>query len=365
MGSLKMLHNKKGQVRILEAMLCCFILVIGIIYSIRISTVYSTIDNNNLQTVAENIIGVLQHSDAVSSAVKNQSGWEAELAALMQSLLAPDTYYKLTLRNQVTGEVEGELTNFFQSNSSMTLDSLTVGRTITVSIPQSKVVPMPVDVMLIMDCSGSMADRINNMGETKIVGAKAAAISFLDQLNSSKDSVGLVRFSTTVSTPITGLTTNFLTVENSINNAQPDGWTDIGDSIGSATDELVSSGRPDSFWAIILLTDGKANRPQYPGSQHPSDAQNEAYAGNYALQKANEAGYYQIRTYTIGLGSATSDYNATNLQNIASATPGGQYYPSPTVEDLTQIYSDIVKTFPTLSVSYNVVVMELTLMKPQ
>lgn len=344
-----MLRNRKGQMRIIEAMITCFILVLGLSVSIYLSNVYAVMESGNIEKVATNILNMLDDVDVVEKVISDQSSWESELKGLIENLLPPDTFYNLTLRSALTGEILGEITNLAEWNASSNMDSFSIERVVTMSLPLGRSEYLPLDVMLVMDVSGSMNDRLPGDTRTKIDGTKQAAKMFIDQLNSSRDRVGLVTFSTEA-TLRTHLTNDFAKVKSDIDNLYPNGYTDIGDGISNATGEFNLNGRRDNntVWVTILLSDGMANRPL--GTN----------ATEYALNKAEEASAMGIRIYTIGLGAKTV-IDEVLLREITAN--GGKYYYAPSADDLTDIYTRIVQDLM-FEVKYDVIILELTIMKP-
>ena len=182
------------------------------------------------------------------------------------------------------------------------------------------------DVLMVMDRSGSMGYD----NPTRLSEAKSAANGFLSKLGAG-DQSGLVSFATTASLNKT-LSNSHTATQSQINSLVAVGATNIGDSIKMANAELSSSRiNPLAEQIMILLTDGKANKPNGPGyGEYASDVA-------YALAKADEAASAGIKIFTIGLGS---DINATMLQQIATKT-GGTYYFAPTANDLDEIFDQI------------------------
>ena len=165
---------------------------------------------------------------------------------------------------------------------------------------------------------------------TKISAAKETANSFLDLLGAG-DQSALVSFANNATLDKT-LSNNHDQTKTAINSLVAAGATDIGDAINLAKGELTSIRiNPSADQIMILLTDGKANKPNGPGyGEWPADVA-------YALTKAGEAAAAGIKIFTIGLDN---DINATMLQQIASAT-GGQYYFAPTAAELQAIFDQI------------------------
>jgi len=184
----------------------------------------------------------------------------------------------------------------------------------------------PIDVMLIIDRSGSMEGA-------KILAAKSAAKTFGTFLTDS-DRAGLVSFETTakLNQSLKFMdTANKIILNNTIDDLQVGDQTNIGDAILIANGELISSGRTSPvIWVEILLTDGQANQP------FVNTAQDIEYAINASINASKE----NIIIYTIGLGSGA---DSATLIEIANNT-GGKYYFAPDSSVLEQIYMDIAET---------------------
>ena len=168
--------------------------------------------------------------------------------------------------------------------------------------------------------------------KSKINNAKDAANSFLNNMGAS-DQSALVSFSD-LATLDKALSDNHANTKTAVNNLSPIGSTNIGDAIGAGIDELNSArSNPQATKAMILLTDGKANKPNGNGSgENPDDVQ-------YAIDKATEAAGYDYKIFTVGLGS-NGEINESMLQEIATVT-GGNYHHAPNGSDLTGIYDEI------------------------
>ncbi|MCG2698565.1 VWA domain-containing protein [Candidatus Parcubacteria bacterium] len=178
-----------------------------------------------------------------------------------------------------------------------------------------------VDAVMIIDRSGSMAWD----SPTRLSQAKDAANSFLSNLGAN-DQSALVSFATSASLNKV-LSDGHSATQSAINGLIASGWTNIGDAIKLANQELSSArANPQAVKVAILLTDGAANRPLDKGDPEI-----------YAETKAAEAAALGYKIFTIGLGSGV---NETMLQNIASTT-GAQYYFAPDGAALAGIYNDI------------------------
>ncbi|MHA1872857.1 MAG: vWA domain-containing protein [Candidatus Heimdallarchaeaceae archaeon] len=175
----------------------------------------------------------------------------------------------------------------------------------------------PVDIVLIMDRSGSMRGQ-------KIEDAKDAAQNFVDKLDSQLDRSGHVSFTygswwNYYARLDQELTHDKELVKQAIEEITASGTTAIDEGIYRANEELKENGRPGVPYVEILLTDGNQMTEGDP------------------LDAAQESADNNIVIYTIGLGD---DADEDLLKNIANIT-NGKYYFAPTGDDLEDIYTQI------------------------
>jgi Ca-activated chloride channel family protein len=233
------------------------------------------------------------------------------------------------------------------SGSYSSLNTFSGYGTFTISLPLSQVEYQPVDVMLVMDVSGSMS-WTDDKGQVKIELAKTAAIKFVQNLTMSRDRVGLVSFATDAYLKCT-LTNNTDQIVNAINNLVTGGSTNMGGGISISNKEFVGNGRPNAVWVMILLSDGKANLPE-----------NEESARQYAIEQAECAKILMdkgVKIYTIGLGSP--DYLDEDLLKQI-AFDESKYYLAPTADQLASIYWAISRDI-LLQVRYDIVIIQLNI----
>lgn len=188
------------------------------------------------------------------------------------------------------------------------------------SPPQPVCTNSVVDVMIVFDRSGSMLG-------TKLTKAKTATKGFVDELaKNSENRVGLSIFSSSGSLS-SGLTGDFPLVKQRIDQITANGLTCIACGIDLANREILAKKRAGVKQRIVLLSDGAANEPG-------SDSE----ARQAAITRTQE-GFTQsaIAFYTIGYGDSDDE---PLLRQIASTT-GGQFYSSPSEDQLPQIFSQI------------------------
>gem|GEM_PF-2953994 len=211
---------------------------------------------------------------------------------------------------------------------------------------QNDLCPVPVDVVMVIDRSGSMGDdsyctNSNYTSKTSctisgfqwivepMTTNKTAAKYFVDRLDTSKDKIGLVSYATNV-TLESNLTSDANLIKNKIDSLNPNGYTNIGGGMHTAKSELDANKRTDAAPVIILLTDGKANVNS--NGTYPDETGGANYASSEATNAKN-AGYI---VYTIGLGSNVSH---SLLTSMASAPD--KYFYAPTIGQLQGIYNAI------------------------
>lgn len=180
-------------------------------------------------------------------------------------------------------------------------------------------IPIPVNLMLVNDKSGSMLDLMDD--------AKQASIALIQNLDFTIDHAGVVAYADNAYL-VQGLTNSESTLINAVNSLSAEGWTNIGDGIGIATNELLAASNASEVSPVIVIfTDGRANRPL---GVDPVQ---------YTIDKAAAAKNAGIRIISIAFG-AYADQDL--MQQVAS--PGtGNYYFAPTGADMIAIYSEICK----------------------
>ena len=191
----------------------------------------------------------------------------------------------------------------------------------------------PVDVMLVIDRSGSM---ILPPDPLRLQNAKNASLTFVNQMNLSKDEVGLVSFNQ-AATLDQGLTNNQALITNAINALTASGQTNIGGGINVSRNELLANGGATK--AMILLSDGAPNINSAGGFCVGSFTLNNSCA-KYALNESNVTKNAGIEIFTIGLG-ITDNATETLLKQIA--TVPSNYFSAPNSSQLASIYIEIAQ----------------------
>jgi len=345
-----------GQMRVVESMIACVILIIGLSTTAYFSSIFTTEEGGGLDEIGQNIFHVLDKTDLIKQIIQNEGDWESKLKTLLETLLPPDTFYNLTMVSGLTGQpIAGAITNMEGQVFSSSLDAVSLQRVVTISLPLARIEQMALDVILIIDRSGSMGQSEPGDQHNKIYYAKQAAKTFVDQMNASKDRVGLVSYSDGATLDI-GLTNNFQQVKSKIDNLSPNGYTNMGDAVKKLNEEFFAHNRTGATLAMILLTDGVANRPCPHSPQHVEETC--PYAREYALNESGKAEDHSILIYTIGLGANARDFDEDLLKEMQT---NGYYY-APSAKDLMNIYMAIAQDL-LFAVKYEIVVLTLTLVK--
>jgi Ca-activated chloride channel family protein len=184
-----------------------------------------------------------------------------------------------------------------------------------------KEVKKPVDLVVVMDVSGSMR------GE-KISAARTSLVQFIDLLD-DRDRLEVILFSSELVplTPLSPLGEKREEVRRRVSGIVEQGDTRLYGAVMAAYDELLQTGDPDHIKAMVVLTDGENTV-----WDHDLD---EVLAHIRAQGEAGTA----PKIFTIAFGK-TADRSV--LQQIAEATGARQYDGDP--ETINEIYA-IIATF--------------------
>lgn len=355
--------------RVVEAMVACVILIVGLSTTAYFSSVFTAVEGGDLEEAGQGVLQVLSNTDLIKQVIQNEGGWESRLRSLLKTLLPPDTFYNLTLMSGLRGQPIAVITNTLGQGPPSSQNAVSLQRIITVSLPLARVEYRELDIILAIDRSGSMNDKEPGDDYSKFYYAKEAAKAFVDQLNASKDRVGLVSFSgdndnysyddATLESP---LTNNFQEVKYKIGNLTTWWRTNMGEPFIKASEEFMAYNRSSAIKVIILLSDGMANEPHF---DEPSEMHANHYgstpcpvAQQYARNESKKVSDRGVLIYTIGLGADTYRFDEQLLKEIQ--TDG--YYYAPSGEDLMDIYMAIAQDI-LFEVRYEIVILTLTLVK--
>jgi Ca-activated chloride channel family protein len=187
-------------------------------------------------------------------------------------------------------------------------------------------------LMLVLDCSGSMA--ATDVQPTRIQAAARAANAFIDQLPRTAR-VGALGFSNTVQA-VQQPVTNHAAARNLIDAQVANGGTATGPALQTALQLLSANVRHHPPSAIVLLSDGAANLGVSP------------------VTVAQQAKQEHIPIYTVALGTANGVLNGPYgqaqpvppdpqlMHQIASAS-GGRTFDAQTSDELASIYQSLGK----------------------
>ncbi len=184
-----------------------------------------------------------------------------------------------------------------------------------------------VDVMLILDRSGSMDSQIG--GTSKLEAAKKGLKQFVNLLSDS-DSVGLTVFGDTadVVSPVSPLGTKRQDLLNRIDNIISDGATRLLDTVNEQVQALQNQ-PSQHIKAVVVLTDGVDNRSSLSLDQLVSQ-----------VSASGENAGNAVKIFTIAYGN---DADAKELTRIASASGGQEYTGTP--QNIQQVYIQISEFF--------------------
>jgi Ca-activated chloride channel family protein len=186
-----------------------------------------------------------------------------------------------------------------------------------------KEVKKPVDLVVVMDTSGSMFGA-------KISAARASLIDFINQLD-DRDRLQVMLFNSDL-IPLTDLSEvgpKRTEVANRVAGVIEGGDTRLYDAIDAAYLQLEEQGDPKHIRAIVVLSDGLDTHSQIGLSQLKN-----------RLDAGETQGGNAIKLFTIAFGD---DADTNLLKELAEMTGGKQYFSTP--ETIYQIYADIATFF--------------------
>lgn len=207
----------------------------------------------------------------------------------------------------------------------------------------------PIDVVLIIDRSGSMAWNTPtaydpySSAPRRIDSAKAAAKTFIGSMAASTNNrVGLVSFASST-TKDKSLTNDFDAVNTSIQGLSANGATQMRQALYQAITDLDNNGRSDAVKAVVLLTDGDWN---YDGS--PLAVGNGFPSSTYGLEWPGNVPNFDSYEYYSALGEGSSHTASVPVPHGSHDTGGGNYVADYTTRNT--LHYDAVFTSQNMSV---------------
>ena len=182
------------------------------------------------------------------------------------------------------------------------------------------------NVAIVLDASGSMNDTDPN-------GYRYEAISqFSNLLAEQGNYLGGIAFSTDISVDQEPAPANSHEdkdrVIDSLSSVSASGWTNMGDALLAAVDELIEKGDPNLPSVIVFLSDGNTEMPTDDETAASLDSKADA------IQKARENG---IAIYSVCL-NADNSADITEMEQISNAT-GGVFREVSSAEDLGEVFN--------------------------
>ena len=169
----------------------------------------------------------------------------------------------------------------------------------------------PARVLVVVDISGSMDDKVPGTGTTKLGLVKAALMAALDQIGDA-DQVGLWSFSDQYQevVPVGTVGLQRVALKKAVASLEPGGGTLLYGTIGAGLDQMKKLLSPGYITAMVVLTDGADNA-----------------SGTNALDdltkiERSQPAESSVRVFTIAYGV---DANRDVLREIAEASQASSY----------------------------------------
>lgn len=181
----------------------------------------------------------------------------------------------------------------------------------------------PVDLVLVIDISGSMAGD-------KIASARTSLAQFI-QLLDNRDRLQVITFSSAVTnlTPLSPLADKREDVTRRVSGLIENGDTALYDAALQAINDLKTNGDPDHIRGVVVLSDGQDTASTTTLDQLMAQ-----------IGTTGEEGGNAIKLFTIAFGG---DADTEVLRQMAESTGGKQYSSDPTT--ISQVYAEIALFF--------------------
>jgi hypothetical protein len=227
--------------------------------------------------------------------------------------------------NGLTKSVDVTFKNYAYLSAVLTVTppQVVVGQTVDVNLKLNgdgwNLVPKPIDVMLVIDRSGSMlwntpTQYVSGQGPRRIDSAKAAATTFVESMRSGNNQVGLVSFASST-TKDRSLTNNFGLVESDISALSATGATQMRRALYESITDVDQNGRGDgTVKAIILLTDGDWNYDQ------SILAQGRGFHDSKTTWSGNDADFSMYQYYDELVGEGTLKSGVVDYPGVSGST---------------------------------------------
>jgi len=358
-------------------------------------TVRFEIDTGSINHEGVELVGnpYLEGGENITTAVTDENGYatvnfhpgkfkepdDGKRIAARGNVTVSATWENVTLGRQATRSLVLTWMNYPYLSVETEVSPATIGMNDTVDVTIRlkgdgyELQPDPIDVVLVIDRSGSMGTTEG--GQTRMAAAKAAASTFIGQMDADRDRVGLVSFSSST-TVNNNLGDSFESVNTNLNSLTANGATQLRRGIYEAIlMQKTNTHDPDAVKAVIVMTDGEWNYDGSPvahGTGYPQNSSG-AYTFSGNTLEPNHYRYYDglggtltkskgywictdgeftnqnmsrfasdnsVRLYTITFAYSPSTTVNETMKLLATST-GGFYEYAKNGAELTDIYRRI------------------------
>mgnify|MGYP004463359745 CR=1 FL=1 len=199
-----------------------------------------------------------------------------------------------------------------------------------------------VDIVLIVDTSGSMDESDSNNSVTKLASTQNAIKALIDAFNAKSDTVDtrykLVTFNTSATTNTGSWTDGNTLYNNYIRNLKADGGTNYDKGLSYGGTAITNDSRTDAEKIVIFLTDGE---PTFYGDGPSNCGRHTSKATlNAAQNSAKQIICSKFYAVGIGLSSKIRIYNNDDSQSYCRWYDHRGTYEPTTGESLLKSISD-------------------------
>jgi hypothetical protein len=337
---VRKLKKKRGQMRIIEALIACSLILLGQLILTQSFSSESYKQEEEIELIGKNLLNKLEDAEMMVELENNKDICTSTIKELVESILPPNLLYNISIKSLENDKfLAEEITNIDDAIDESRYDKTTFKGIYTYSYPILQEKDVDLDIILLLDRSQSMKDTITGDDRDKLNYTKEAANNYIDNFDNTTDRFGLIAYGTT-SNIERDLTFDFNMIKDKIRTFPASGQTNITIALISGKEQFQANGRGTAEKFLILLTDGKDT------------------SRDRAMSEAQTIKSMGILIFTIGLGDK-EDLDEELLIEIQSHG----YFHSASGRDLENIFSLIGREMLYMT-KYDVVMISITLMEP-
>ncbi len=146
--------------RILESIIACILILTTFFFLEKSNYSISIQNGSDLKNTANNLLNTLENQNLLIGINNNGSDWKSQINEIVSSSIPADVYYNITFYSKISNTTLGNINNI-NNVDVQNLNTVTTQGVYSLSYPTLQKNNVWLDVMLVIDRSGSMNDKIS------------------------------------------------------------------------------------------------------------------------------------------------------------------------------------------------------------